>query len=345
MATALLACLGVSAAMTTTATASPAARAGRSVGSPIVTRAEADRIGALWTPERMRTARDADVAAAAAPKPAAVTSGAVTAGSPASIAGAPPAGARPVPRPEDHAAIRPDGYPYLFNAWDPTSQAWPYSTVGRLFFTDDTGQGFGCSGSVVVAGNKSTVDTAGHCVFNADTKKWFSNWSFCPAYRDGKCPYGTWVARQAWTRSEWQNKQWEYDLGEVVMWYNSRGPLTDIVGSAGIAWNYDRNQYFEHLGYPFYPPFSGNLHECDAPYATQENPDGVLGISGPNTIGIGCDSTEGSSGGPWFFGFNSGSSGWVNGHTSYSYDDRPLTKYSPYFGSTARDLYNTAANS
>jgi len=153
------------------------------------------------------------------------------------------------------------------------------------------------------------------------------------------------VARQAWTRSEWQNKQWQYDLGEVVVWHNSRGPLTDIVGSAGIAWNYGRNQYFEHLGYPFYPPFSGNLHECDAPYATQENPDGILGISGPNTIGIGCDSTEGSSGGPWFFGFNSGSSGWVNGHTSYAHDSAPLTKYSPYFGSAARDLCNTAANS
>ncbi|MBP2329626.1 hypothetical protein JOF56_010011 [Kibdelosporangium banguiense] len=121
------------------------------------------------------------------------------------------------------------------------------------------------------------------------------------------------------------------------MRHNERGPLTDIVGSAGVAWNFPRNQNFQALGYPTGPPFNGqHLLECDAPYAASEG-------AAPQRMSIGCDSTSGVSGGPWFFGFTSDSSGWVNGHSSYNYLSKPNTIYSPYFGDAAHDLYMQAS--
>jgi hypothetical protein len=63
-------------------------------------------------------------------------------------------------------------------------------------------------------------------------------------------------------------------------------------------------------------------------------------------MGIGCDLTGGSSGGPWITKFSgaSGSANYLNGHNSYRYTSHPQEMFSPYFGSQAQSLWYTLVN-
>src|SRR5579884_812213 len=55
---------------------------------------------------------------------------------------------------------------------------YPLSTVGKIFFTNSSGQNFVCSGTAIVSQNQSTVDTAGHCLYWQND--WTQNVIFCP---------------------------------------------------------------------------------------------------------------------------------------------------------------------
>ena len=49
----------------------------------------------------------------------------------------------------------------------------------------------------------------------------------------------------------------------------------------------------------------------------------------------------GSSGGPWLRAYNSRSGyGYLNGNTSYSYQNNRTRLYAPYYGSAQGALYN-----
>ncbi len=62
--------------------------------------------------------------------------------------------------------------------------SYPLSTVGKVFFTNASGQNMVCSGTAVVSSNHNTVDTAGHCLYwNGD---WVRNVIFCPLYDSGQ---------------------------------------------------------------------------------------------------------------------------------------------------------------
>src|SRR4051812_8623047 len=60
-----------------------------------------------------------------------------------------------------------------------------------------------CSATVIAAENRSTVWTAGHCVFNTNSNVWNRTCIFCPGYRDNNgvpgeaedCPFGKWTVR------------------------------------------------------------------------------------------------------------------------------------------------------
>ena len=79
------------------------------------------------------------------------------------------------------------------------------------------GSNYVCSGTAVLAGNKSTVWTAGHCVHDG-ASGFHTNWSFVPAYADGSAPYGEWTARNLLTTSGWANGgDFSYDNGAAVV--------------------------------------------------------------------------------------------------------------------------------
>jgi V8-like Glu-specific endopeptidase len=209
--------------------------------------------------------------------------------------------------------------------------AFPASTHGKVFFTLG-GSNFVCSGTALNSANRSVVWTAGHCV-NEGPGAFATNWAFVPAYRDGSRPFGTWTARALVTSSQWGNQgDISYDVGAAVMNTSGGSALTDVVGGRGIAFNYNRNQFYTSFGYPAAPPFTGGrLWVCESDLLTSDP------STSPQTMGIGCDMTGGSSGGGWIVG-NS-----VYSVNSYGYSFQPNVMYGPYQDSVAQGVYNNAS--
>jgi hypothetical protein len=212
----------------------------------------------------------------------------------------------------------------------PYTQA-PASTHGKVFFTLG-GVDYVCSGTALLSGNKSVVWTAGHCV-NEGPGDFATNWEFVPAYKDGSAPLGVYVADNLFTSSAWGNSgDFSYDVGAAVVAPSGGTALTDRVGGRGIAFNYNRSQNYVSYGYPAAPPFTGErLWTCNSPLQTSDN------SASPQTMGIGCDMTGGSSGGGWIVGGNLYS---VN---SYGYSNQPNVMYGPYLDGVAQSVYNAAA--
>jgi hypothetical protein len=202
---------------------------------------------------------------------------------------------------------------------------------GKVFFTLG-GTDYVCSGTALDSSNGSVVWTAGHCV-NEGPGSFATNWAFVPAYKDGNAPYGTWTAGELLTTSPWGNQgDISYDLGAAVMNPSGGSTLNSVVGGRGVAFNYARNQSVTSYGHPAAPPFSGErLWVCESDIATSDP------TTSPQTMGIGCDMTGGSSGGGWVVGDS------VYSVNSYGYTTQPNTMYGPYQGSVAQSLYNSAS--
>ena len=303
-----------------------------------------------WTTQRMENAKPVQIST----RKASVAESASTPapqGPPERIAPVAPGGGSPsaaLSAGTQPAATTSNGYsyPYPFTRYEVFTPytKFPYSTNGKVFFTDD-GTNFVCSGTAVSSENKSVVWTAGHCVHDGGDGTYHTNWMFVPAYKDGNAPLGRWTARELWTLNGWSiNGSFKYDLGAAVVNRDSLGRLlVNRVGGEGIAWNHPYPQHWTDFGYPQASPFNGNRQNvCTASYARQDNPDSV---SGPSTIGIGCDMTGGSSGGGWIMNF-SRNGGFVNSVNSYKYisPSEPLAMYGPYHGDGAANLYNAVRN-
>jgi hypothetical protein len=233
--------------------------------------------------------------------------------------------------------------------------AAPWRQVGKLFFTIPGQGNFQCSASAIASDNHATVWTAGHCVYSPGIG-FHSNFQFIPAYHahllgPTETPYGVWTYRTAVILSAWTGGLLEYDHGALVMNKNAAGQaLTDVVGGLGFITHYPRYQNWSLLGFPAgqqSPPSPGPLFDgghveiCNATWATDDLPTG--GPFDPPTMGVGCDQTGGTSGGPWVVDL-SGTPGFtnlLNGNNSYRYvgcaptDFCNLELYGPYFGDGA----------
>jgi len=216
------------------------------------------------------------------------------------------------------------------------NSAYPLSTVGKVFFTNASGQNMVCSGTAVVSLNNNVVDTAGHCLYwNGD---WVHNLIFCPQYDRGSTPYGCWAARDLEVPSDWIGARagdLHHDMGMAIVSPNSQGNLTGAVGGAGWAYNQPANQTFYPYGYPAGQPFDGQtMKSC--PGATGKN----WQQGGGTVISVPCNMTGGSSGGPWFI--SSGSKLYLNGHNDFTSSMRPGHMFSPYYDDTWYALYDKA---
>ncbi|MDL4771589.1 trypsin-like serine peptidase [Actinomadura xylanilytica] len=212
-------------------------------------------------------------------------------------------------------------------------------TAGRVFFTYQ-GRTASCSGDAVTSTNKSTVVTAGHCV-KLDGA-WHTDWVFVPGYKDGDRPYGTWTASKTLSTPQWTaSEDLNYDVGAAVVNPVDGKKLVDTVGGQGIAFNQARGQSMYAFGYPAAAPYDGSkLTYCSGTVI-----DDFLQSS---DLGLRCDMTGGSSGGPWFLNFGeSAGTGIQNSVNSFKYNLPFLSDYmfGPYFGTDAQNLYNTAQSS
>lgn len=216
----------------------------------------------------------------------------------------------------------------------------PYRTVGRIFFRRG-GNNYVCSGASVVSKPYNVVFTAGHCL-NDGAGTWSKDVIFVPGRRTGrnKNPYGSFPARTLWAPEGWVFQElYAYDIGAFSVRKNSKGKtLQQSVGALGFAYNVGRVQHWDVFGYPAVAPFSGDkLTTCAAAFAVQED----MGGTGPDTNGVGCDMTGGSSGGPWILRLRRGNL--VNGVTSYGQAAMPAARFSPYFDTGANNLRCAAA--
>jgi V8-like Glu-specific endopeptidase len=227
--------------------------------------------------------------------------------------------------------ISPTAYPNGGSAW--TGSGSVVKTVGRVFFTYQ-GRNASCSGNAVTSANKSTVMTAGHCV-KLDGA-YHTNFVFVPGYNSGNAPYGTWTAKATMATPQWNaSEDINYDVGAAVVNPLNGQSLTDVVGAQGIAFNQPKAQNMYAFGYPAASPYDGSkLIYCSG---------GTFSAFLSNGIGMTCNMTGGSSGGPWFKSFVEGTGvGVQNSVNSYKINFFPTWMFGPYFGADAQNLYNTA---
>jgi V8-like Glu-specific endopeptidase len=217
----------------------------------------------------------------------------------------------------------------------------PGRTTGKVFFTL-RGQQYVCSASVVVAANKSTVWTAGHCL-NDPGRAWASYVLFRPAYRNG-ASQGRWVARRLFSSQGWTRQgNPGYDVGAfVVRRQNGRG-VQHRVGAQGIWFGAKGLKHFVRAhGYPARTnkgaPMNGQVQ-----WWCSSSTWGFKFSGFPNTWnrGMRCTMGPGSSGGPWLARINSNGYGYILGNVSHGVNNGAYVS-SPYIGAAAKRVWNAA---
>jgi V8-like Glu-specific endopeptidase len=298
-----------------------------------------------WTPRRMRRAVPADIVTSATSGARGPATSVTSELGPGSIAPTAPEGTITLPSssvgPADEVSSHMPLASFTSGAL-PTAdyRTFPYSTIGRVFFTDPTtNQNYACSGTALTSENESVVWTAGHCVHGGGAGEvFYTNWAFIPSYVDHTRPVGTWPALVTMAPAQWiSSGNLRYDMAAAVVGTLGGHRLTEVTGGRGIQWNLSNTQTFTPYGYPAAAPFTGErILYCTSDLLSTGNPGG----SGPPTLGIGCDMTEGSSGGGWIVGDQ-----FVNSNVSYGIEGKPNVFYGPYFGDAAATLYQSAATS
>ncbi len=210
--------------------------------------------------------------------------------------------------------------------------------VGKVFLTLN-GKDFLCSATVVNSGNRDTLITAGHCVY--DEGQFASNWTFVPGYSNGSAPHGKWTARALKAPAGWtQNGDLKQDVGFAVLNQQNGKHIADVVGAQKIAFNARKGAPIYSFGYPHYSPYNGeSLQFCsDTARPDRKNADST-------GQAIDCDMTEGSSGGPWVTGMQASGMATVVSLNSFSYSDNLDVMIGPALGSEAKTAYDAAARS
>lgn len=219
--------------------------------------------------------------------------------------------------------------------------SYPHSTLGKLFFSDQFGADYVCSGAAVqCTGDQDLVMTAGHCCSDG-AGNFFNSFSFVPACQGSSCavaPFGAWNWQQVTVLTAWHTSG---DLARDVCWLkvapNSGGQeLHQVTGALGFSWNQMQPQNYVATGWPAAAPFPGGI--LFIALSSTAELDGSLT---PNTLGIGNKMTGGSSGGGWIQRYRQHTTDqFWNGLNSYKYTlpARPKEMFGPYIDTLIRDV-------
>jgi V8-like Glu-specific endopeptidase len=295
-------------ALLTLAFAASAAEARNVVGARVNPDAQAVRD--YWTPERMRSATPKDVQRGGGPKD--------VKGKPGGGGGGGGGGTSPTA---------------VLVSW-PSNADLTY-TNGKVYFNDGAGR-YVCSGTAINSANQSVVWTAGHCVADGGNNRFYTNWMFVPAY-NSPTAYPTFVASHLYTSAEWaQGQEYGKDYGAAVVGPQSGKTLEATLGGIGrdlgFTPNYTIGRRLDAYGYPAAGKYNGqSLWRCVSSLSR-------IDTASPNTMGMPCSMTGGSSGGAWLDPAN----GLQVSNNSYGYSSLKNVMFGPVFGPVAADLFHAA---
>ena len=213
--------------------------------------------------------------------------------------------------------------------------------VGRVFFNYN-GVIYSCSGAIVSSDSKDLIVTAGSCVFNINTKTWYTNyWVFAPGFKNNLAPYGFWSARSLMAPAGWTvYGNLNYDVGFVALSTLGGWHIQDYLGSQGIGFNWGRSAFVYALGYPLNINNGQTLQQC-SDYTQKSR------YTASNYYyygqGLNCGMAGGSGGGPWLQGVDEKTGlGYVTSVTSFIINNIPSVINGPYFDSNIASTYNQA---
>jgi hypothetical protein len=198
---------------------------------------------------------------------------------------------------------------------------YPLTVAGKLFYTDDGGEDWVCSGQFITP---RVILTAAHCVRNEKTGGFFDNFGFALQFNNEKYSklYG-WecvATLDGWVTDEENN--WRWDIGMI---YASANSLNGYLG-----WQYGWTQR-DHangtmIGYPV-DILDGEVLQINAgPLTVQTDDDLIVAMRHNNPKNQG-----GGSGGAWLDKLSGSASDRTISITSFGYDDDLMTTYGPRF--------------
>ena len=289
---------------------------------------ERDRILAYWTRERI---------AAAKPRDMTLVGGRFVAGTLAAPA------PQPMAAPATTTGTRwPDG----------VGQA--YKAIGRVLFTMD-GSDWVCSAVAATdtRADISVVLTAAHCAYDQATRAFATNWTFIPEYdtapelRDcTRTVHGCWIASGLVVHRGYAGQrsfnttavQHDWAFAVVPTGGHSNTQLDATVGSYPISFtSYANGTPMTAMGYPAGGAYAPGHELVYCHGAVGSDP-----YTSYRTYRLPCDMTGGSSGGPWFTGFDeNGNTGTLSSVNSYGYSGI-TAMHGPKFNTKTRDTWNAA---
>lgn len=206
----------------------------------------------------------------------------------------------------------------------PAPTAYPNSTWGKVFAKIRGVGAYTCSASVVRARNRSVLFTAGHCVQEPLFRRWAHKFTFVPAYTNGEAPFGAWQAKRLFSTKQWVKRgNMNFDYAAVKLKRRNGQRIEDVTGSLGLLVNGARRQTYRAAGYPQNKASGQRMWECISDY---KGTDPNYLRPGPKPFGIGCDMTQGTSGGGW-----STLGGDLVSVSSFGYASRPDLLFGPAF--------------
>jgi V8-like Glu-specific endopeptidase len=182
---------------------------------------------------------------------------------------------------------------------------YPHIWDGKLTFNTPSGSS-SCSATSISGNN---IVTAAHCAYDSTNNRWYSNWVFTPAYRNGSAPYGTFPASVCTILTAYVNLTGSYsiatwarhDVAVCTMGRNSANQtLNSAVGYAGRLWNSGNNKLVFNSGYPA-RSYTDALLTSAAQYLRACTAETFLYTT--ETLGSGCYYGRGISGGSWLVGY------------------------------------------
>lgn len=260
--------------------------------------------------------------------------------------------------------IKPTGKPVKGDSTTVLAASWTggglaKETTGKVFFEMADGS-YVCSGSVVSDNkdDRSLVLTAGHCVVDESTGAWATNWMFIPDYDAAPAPLtddrgfcadterGCWAADFLVASDEFAGQgsftallaQHDYAFAVVSGGGHSSDAMLDAeVGAQAVQFTSGASDADTYLfGYPA----AGKFRGADLVYSR-----GLLGFDARidnATYRVGSSMTGGSSGGPWFQGFDAtAGTGTIMSVTSYGYSGTKAL-FGPKLNAETQGMYDLA---